>query len=196
VTSPTLPQIIGISGYAGSGKSHLADLLARRHGYRVAHFADPLREMCRQANPIIWMQPGTEPVRWAEVEQRFGYAAAKRHGVYGPEFRATLQRFGVAAREALGEDVWVDALFATIQPGERVVIGDMRFINEFRRVRRGFGHPGGMVVRIKRPGVGPVNGHESETALDGIRHDLTIVNDGEPEAMLDRLERHIAAVTA
>jgi hypothetical protein len=46
---------------------------------------------------------------------------------------------------------------------------------------------GAILIRVERPGVGPVNRHISETALDDWPFPVVIVNDGSPEQMLDRL---------
>lgn len=183
-----LPMLIGISGYAGSGKDTLADLLAIHHCYRVVHLADGVREALRLLNPIVGYPIPDETYEpttptWAETVGADGYPVAKI-GPYGDEIRRLQQVMGTEiGREMFGEDVWVDLLFRTITPGELVAIPDMRFPNEFRRIRRA----NGMVVRISRPGVGPANDHSSETALDGLQHDLVIQNDGEPDAMLNNL---------
>ncbi len=55
----------------------------------------------------------------------------------------------------------------------RVVIPDCRFENEARFVVE----EGGQVWRIHRPGVGPLNDHPSETALDDHEFDRHIHND-------------------
>jgi hypothetical protein len=183
-----LPSVIGLAGYAGSGKSTLAALLAEQHGYTVRAFADPLRELCRRVSPIVgyWPDPkyGMKEITWASLEGAVGYQAAKEHSRYGAQFRGTMQRLGTEARAILGEDVWVDAAFTGIRHGERIVFADVRFPNEVLSIARDVG---GQVVRIARPGVGPVNGHISETAIDHLPLDLTIVNDGPPEQMLTRL---------
>lgn len=41
----------------------------------------------------------------------------------------------------------------------------------------------GILVRIKRPGVGPVNDHASETAIDDALCDAEVVNDGTPQEL-------------
>jgi hypothetical protein len=42
---------------------------------------------------------------------------------------------------------------------------------------------GGQVIRITRPGVGPVNGHVTERALDGYDFDGVFANDRTPAAL-------------
>ena len=51
---------------------------------------------------------------------------------------------------------------------------DVRFPNEAQRIK----DLGGVVWRVKRPGVGPANYHESETALDDWPFDAVLENDG------------------
>ncbi len=43
------------------------------------------------------------------------------------------------------------------------VVSDMRYRNEAQAIR----HRGGVLIRIERPGVGPINDHISEHDLDG-----------------------------
>ena len=63
------------------------------------------------------------------------------------------------------------------------VITDCRFENEAMAVKS----QGGIVVRINRPGVHPVNAHGSEVGLDNYLFDYVINNDG----TLDELRREV-----
>jgi hypothetical protein len=66
------------------------------------------------------------------------------------------------------------------------VLTDLRYANELARLRQ----LGGVFVRVIRPGVGPVNDHPSETALDDQPADVTVIND----ASLAKLELCAAAI--
>lgn len=90
-------------------------------------------------------------------------------------------------RALFGEAFWVNLAYAKVADvldhGGRVVIDDCRFRNEAEALRG----VGGTIVRISRPGVGPVNSHCSEA---GIEADHEIVNDRrllELYAEIDRL---------
>jgi hypothetical protein len=93
-------------------------------------------------------------------------------GVVPMTVRDMLQKLGTdAIRDGLHPDAWVNALMADYR-WQNWVITDCRFPNEAKAVRDN----GGVVIRIERPGVGPVNSHPSETALDNWDFDYKIMN--------------------
>lgn len=112
---------------------------------------------------------------------------AKNHRLYGFEVRRLLQKLGTeVVRESYGANAWVDVVARQIdaEKPERVVITDVRFDNEAEWLQS-LGAP---VVRIKRPGVGPVNNHKSDA---GIREDLvsvTVDNDSTLEVLASRVD--------
>jgi hypothetical protein len=177
--------MFGLSGYARAGKDTVANILIKEHGFERIAYADALRGVAKQINPIV---SGGEKVRLSDVLDTYGWEGAKDTF---PEVREFLQRLGVTLREVIDEDVWVNLAFRNINTYDddaRYVVPDMRFPNEMGAVR----FVGGATVRIERPGYGPVNGHISETALDNARFDYTIHNDG----TLHRLEHAVAAMVA
>ncbi|WAB08766.1 deoxynucleoside monophosphate kinase [Streptomyces phage Andris] len=168
--------IIGLSGYARSGKNEAAEALVQ-YGWRQAAFADKLREFLYALDPLIPGHYGAGNLRLRRLVDATGWDYAK---VTYPEVRALLQRAGTeAGRRVLGENVWVDALFREFAEAPALVLTDVRFPNEARAVAE----RGGVMIRVERPGVGPAKDkwgrvHESEVALDGWAFDHTLVNDG------------------
>lgn len=153
-------MLIGLAGYAGAGKDAIAsEFIKIRPEFTRVAFADALKAYVCATNPRV-----------RNLVRAFGWDAAKRSF---PDVRETLQTVGMAAREHIGEDVWIRAALQTRGP---VIVTDVRFPNEADAIRR----RGGYVVRIRRPGVGPVNGHATETALDGYPTALTIDNAHSP----------------
>ena len=165
LTAPT--RLVGLTGFAGVGKDTAAAALA---GWRRAAFADLLRTGLLALDPYI--VSGFSSTRLSCLIAMHGWDGAKRDF---PDVRRLMQRFGTeAGRDLHGADVWVDALFRTVTPGERVVIADVRFPNEYKAIR----DRGGLIVRIVRPGIEAVNDHVSEHAIDGFVPDAIINNDG------------------
>ncbi|WP_438470737.1 hypothetical protein [Streptomyces asiaticus] len=168
--------IIGLSGYARSGKDTAAQALADR-GWRRAAFGDKLREFMLALDPLIPALHGGEPFRLRRYIEAWGWERAKGEH---PEVRALLQRAGTeAGRRVLGANIWVDALFREHEDAPALVISDVRFPNEARAIA----DRGGVLIRVSRPGVGPKANkygvaHESETALDHWEFDHVLVNDG------------------
>jgi len=73
----------------------------------------------------------------------------------------------------------VNALLAEFSDVPALVVTDVRFPNEAQAVA----DRGGVLIRVRRPGVGPAKDkvgrvHESEVALDGWAFDHTLINDG------------------
>lgn len=171
-------MIIGLSGYARSGKDTVASFLLEQ-GYQRRAFADLLRNAVYELDPLL---DGGARVR--NIVDLLGWEAAK---VQYPEVRRLLQRMGTeAGRNLLGENVWVDATLAKMAPDTRYVITDVRFPNEADAIRA----RGGMIWRVNRPNFGPLNSHASEVSMDGYRCDFYINNNGD----LEELRRQVESV--
>ena len=165
-------MIIGVTGYAQSGKDTVAQFLIDHHGFERVAFADPIREMLYEMDPVI---PSNEDVYSLRVlVDSLGWEAAKRE----PEVRRLLQELGVSARLIVDENIWITvAAKKMYDPEKNYVITDVRFENEAAAVKI----MGGQLWRIKRSGVGPVNEHISEMELDAIKVDQILLNNGSLE---------------
>jgi len=158
--------LVGLSGYARSGKDTAAAALSDL-GFERRAFADAMKTALYRLNPLI--SNGDEYTGLSNVVDAEGWERAKSR----TEVRALLQRFGTqAGREILGEDIWVDTALRNLS--ERTVFTDVRFQNEADAIRSHHG----IVIRVERPGVGPINSHSSETGLDGYPFNAVIQNDG------------------
>lgn len=87
--------------------------------------------------------------------------------------REQLQTLGDTLRSHLGADVLERVVLDNLP--DRCVITDVRLRSEAQAIV----DRDGIVLRIERPGVGPANGHHSETELDDWPFDATVVNDGD-----------------
>jgi hypothetical protein len=168
------PNLIGLSGYARSGKDTVAGILGEYYGYTRVSFADQLRAFLYDHNNII-LNYGTGgfPVRLRDEVDRIGWDRAK---VLYPEVRKVQQDVGNGAREFFGEDVWVNRVFGNLPDG-RVAVSDVRYPNEAQAIK----DIGGIVLRVERPGIEPANNHISDTALNDWAFDGRIANDGSVE---------------
>ena len=165
-------MIIGLTGYAQSGKDTVAKILVENYGYTRVAFADKIRDFLYEMNPMVDNVAG-EPIFLKERVDRDGWEVAKKN----PQIRRTLQNAGVSARKVFGEDFWVDKALASILRHENTVITDVRFINEAEMVK----HQDGQVWRIKRLGVTAVNGHVSEQEMDDYPVDQIFTNNSSIE---------------
>lgn len=165
-------MIIGLAGYARSGKDSAADAL-ESVGFRRIAFADKLREFVYALNPTVDGGPMGE-MTLQEVIDSWGWAGYKET-YWGDSVREQLQFVGTdCVRNILGPDTWVNATFNAIDFNEDYVITDVRFPNEAEGIKE----KGGRVYRVLREGVGPANDHFSEVALDDFPFDNVILNYG------------------
>lgn len=168
-------MIVGLSGYAQSGKDTVGATLVENYGFTRYAFADALKECVYRLNPAVRHLCPTdmrfgEYLRVQDLVDSMGWEQAKKE----PEVRRLLQVMGTeAGRQVLGDNIWVDAVLNKVGDDD-VVITDCRFPNEAQAVK----DRGGYVVRVTRPGVDAVNAHPSETSLDDWPFDLTVDNSG------------------
>jgi hypothetical protein len=175
--------LIGLSGYARSGKDTVAQTLAA-HGYKRMAFADPMREALYTLNPNVDVEGYRMTLQ--QAVNGMGWEALKD---LSNELRPLLQRFGTeVCRHLFGQDIWVDTAMRQYRYrtkwGDKIVFTDVRFENEADAVR----NAGGQVWRIERPGTEPANTHVSERALDGYDFDLVIDNDGTLAELKEKVE--------
>lgn len=145
-------MLIGLVGYAGAGKDTVAGMLP---GFERRAFADKLRALALAADPLVH---GNSPLghgRLSRMVSHYGWDRLKREW---PEVRRLLQDLGEGVRCQLGRDTWVDAVLPGHPGALDVVITDVRYPNEAARILA----LGGVIWVITRPGVGPVNNHDSE----------------------------------
>lgn len=138
-------MIIGVVGFAGSGKSTVSDLLVDNYGYKKMAFADPVKD----ATAVIFgwdrslLEGDTDESRafretpdkfWSE---RFGFAVTPRWA---------LQKMGTeGGRDTFHDSLWVTALERRIDC-DNIVVSDVRFPNEIKKIKS----LGGYVVRVIR----------------------------------------------
>lgn len=169
-------MIVGLVGKKRSGKDTFAKTLVEERGFTRFAFADPLREALLHTNPLV---PAAGSVvvsaatvhgceRLADVVDRIGWEDAKENR----EVRRLLQEYGVAIRE-IEPDFWVRTTLDQARRAQgNVVVTDVRFPNEVAGIRA----LGGTIVQILRPGLESTDTHISETALEGLIPDISVVN--------------------
>ena len=183
-------EIVGLSGYARSGKDTVADALIEKGWQRIS-FADKLRDFLYALNPIVDVGVNNEFIRLQEVIDHFGWDGYKETP-YVSEIRPLLQRLGTeAGRNVLWDSIWIDAAFAGLDSAGKYVIADARFPNEAEAVTS----RGGKVIRIEREGNGPAllpdgSVHSSETSLDDWPFDAVLENNGTLEEFLEKVGQY------
>jgi len=166
-------MLIGLIGYAQSGKDTLAKILVEDYGFKRVAFADKIRELLYELDPAVptYNHVQTKIIGLQNLVDVYGWDHAKSE----PHVRQLLQKLGVGARTLFGEDFWIREALRPIKDSENIVVTDVRFKNEAEWIRS---FEDSYIWRIKRAGVGAVNTHVSETELDGYKADQIFSNNG------------------
>ena len=184
----TLPRIIAITGLAGHGKDTVGTFL-NLIGFQQYAFADSLKEDLLKLNPYAGLSK-TGMVRLGQIVQTVGWTEAKKN----PEVRRLLQVYGTEViRHSFDQNVWVDRLSTKIfkAKSRKVVITDLRFVNEARWVHDTMGGEIWRVVRPMQDVDMPMDDrakiHSSEMEIAAIHADIEIANTG----TLEDLKREV-----
>lgn len=196
-----MATLIGLGGYAFSGKDTVADLLVRNHGWAKLYMSQALEQALLALNPIIYHTPAqngrggfVEPAhytRYQELHAEVGYDDSKKL----PEVRALLQRLGTeVGRNIIGPNVWVDIVFGEarrlVASGINVAVTGIRFRNELEAVHAS----GGDAIWVDR-GLAPVNAHTSDNTLGSVDFDAALLNLGTLDDLAMKVAGFEAAVT-
>lgn len=142
---------IGISGKQGTGKSTLAqellsELSKNQTTAKITPLAGTIKEIERLANIGDWigvegiyrglMAPLNPETTLDEMVGKVKEAYEKYPSQTGVKNRKFLQTIGTElGRDLLGEDIWIDYLFNTLDPDlEVAIIDDVRMENEASRM--------------------------------------------------------------
>lgn len=210
-------MIIGITGYAGSGKDTFAQAIQYvtstypvpehmtefadifRVSYKlgsqwqIRKFADGVRDVARILAPGVRFDSWEEKLKNMPPEW-------STNGV-PMTVREFLQKVGTEAmRDGLHPDVWVNYLMSKYFPNGFTLeqpmvypswlITDVRFPNEVAGVRS----KGGIIVRVDRSGVDPVNSHVSESYIPQIEADCVVDNSFTFRELIDEANKVLAYV--
>lgn len=191
--------LVGLIGKKRAGKDTFARVLVEEFGYRRIAFADPLKDVALELDPLVGpaslmaLDSGAPKMhRLSDVVDVLGWEAAKDTV---PEVRRTLQHLGQAVRK-YDPEFWLriglQEAFRTRlsdgldSPGRPVVITDVRMRNEAEAIQE----EGGLLVRILRPRhADDEDSHISERDLDGYDADVEVWNDSTIEALQESARR-------
>lgn len=142
-------QLIGLCGFANSGKSTAAEFLVREHGFTRLSFAQAVKDIT--AILFGWDRTrleGNTPQDRAWREQPDSYWTPRMNRPWTPRY--AMQFVGTdLCRQHVHSDIWAEQVLARIHhlgPTAKVVIDDVRFLNELYLLRRA----GAQVAVIQR----------------------------------------------
>jgi hypothetical protein len=165
-------MIVGISGFARSGKDTSAEILVNEFGFKRMAFADALKYDLRE---MIWQSLD----RIGEDVKSYDELVATQK----EKARPLMVEYGRIMRE-LYPEYWIRRLFCDMfnGTGTRFVIPDVRYKNEAEKIRE----LGGVVIGVMRPNCGPANAEE-EMSFSKFTPDYIVDND----ASISRLHEKI-----
>lgn len=216
-----LSKLIGICGKARHGKGEVAAILVEQGFTEVQFSApvkelllhmDPLVHTSPLTGEVVGSGDDVSLISDLLAEQHYPRAYTLEEIKTLPDVRRLLQGLGNGAREIVSPRTWVngflhrhlDALLADT----KLVISDMRYPNEAEMIRE-LGGEVWKVVRATRGdryeredgtwtelipfdnGLGELNSNASETAVDQIQPDLTILNDGGLKDLRYKVRRYL-----
>ena len=185
-------QVVGLTGFAGAGKSTVAEYLVKEHGFTRLSFAAPLKKMLRTLDPMLsytlpfggTKEEATESaLRLSEAIDLYeGDEVAIKESGWGPEYRRLLQVLGTDCIRAVDEDFWVNAAASQMDDQDRnYVFDDVRFPNE-AFVISGITPLG--LWYIERNAVHRANGHASEQHAGKMGEQVHLFNGGRGDESL------------
>lgn len=171
-------HIIGLYSPAPqSGKTTTGTYLSDK-GYVRVPFAEPLKLM---------LTPLLEELGYSDfdVERILYYDKHERVEPLGVTSRHLQQTLGTEwGRTCVSPDVWLRVWKRRVRHYNRVVVDDVRFVNEAELIRE----LGGEVWHVERPGQLRGTDHSSEGSLDGWPHfSRYITNNGTLQDLADAL---------
>lgn len=202
---PTMKHhIIGLTGFAGTGKDTVADLLVTHEGFRKLAFADALRAEVAEGfgvDLVYLSQPSTKDTPLAAMAMRrapiefiaaltLAFHNIPRHddGHLADAWldeprtpRQIMQWWGTEFRRRQSPRYWTTVLqqrvnFYLRDGNSRLVITDCRFENEVDTLRA----MGGQIWQVTRPGIHAASTQEGKhaSATDGaaFKPDAVIAN--------------------
>lgn len=199
--------LIGINGYSGSGKDTVGVIiqylncenvgnltiedvvadyknhewwLEEQSGWEVKKFAGKLKDIAAHISGIDIEKFEDQEFKKTNMPSEWSI-----HGM-PMTVREFLQKLGTEAlRDGLHSNAWVNALFADYKKMEynddeqptypNWVITDTRYTNEAKAIK----DKGGIIIRVERPGITPINNHASEVGLDKWDFDYKVVNNSD-----------------
>lgn len=182
-------MIIGLSGYAQTGKDTIADYLVSNYGFTRVAFADPIREALYKLNPKIKLGEAHR-ASLSHAVDNMGWEEVKK---ISEDTRELLQRLGTeVGRDMFGDDFWVNQAMKKASQYDKVVFTDIRYLNELQAVLGASGR----LLRVVKKDVNAVNKHTSESDLDSYNFKDIISNNGTKEDLYNSIDKFMNMVNS
>jgi len=178
-------MLIGLTGLKHAGKDTIATYLIKEHGFERRAFADPLKKSVANLFGITFYQVD----KFKNDDNITVELCLGGTHVVKMTFREFLQKYGTEAHRdvpEMGHDFWVDLLMPVrgYYAERKIVISDVRFDNEARRIHQ----LEGVVIEVSRASLLNKDQHRSEDGIDPDLVDYYIFNNGTLEDLNNGVE--------
>jgi hypothetical protein len=122
-----MKQIVGFCGVIGSGKDYKAESY-KKNGYIHVNFADPLKEIIFKTLKINNIKDHN---KYEMFKDNYWNPITK---VFPSFTGRDILQLGNICRQILHEDIWVDAWEKSVKDLDKVVVSDIRYPNEAKKI--------------------------------------------------------------
>lgn len=184
-------NIIAFTGKKQTGKSTACAYLEKTYGFTRVNFKDPLIAELKQNFPDLLKV----------IRNQESFTINNLFENKPPLIRTLMQNYGTNVRRKDDPDYWVkqwidEIEYQAVMGANGITVDDCRFLNEANAVH-GIKNNGGIIIRLIRTDMEHTDTHVSETEMDLIIPDFTIVCNGNDHehlySELDRIYKIICA---
>jgi len=180
-------KLIGIVGYAGSGKTTITRAAITTGGIVHMSFSEPIvRMLAAMGIPSELLD---DKSRWNEpLDMLCGHSIRYAATTLGTEW----------GRDQIGQDVWTRIALAQAEKhraiGQHVIIDNVRFPSEMDAMREA----GAKFIAMYRSGLVPNENHQSEQYIQELRKECSVqlYNDGTFNDAVARMRKIIVDIIA
>jgi hypothetical protein len=184
--------ILGFTGHIGSGKSTASEYLVNQYDFEKYAFALPIKNVAIAMGFSHRELYGTQEEKLS-INEYWNVSGRTFMQKFGTEIgRAVLPKIIPDMNFGKYNSPWIRLFEIYVaeknkdKTVESIVVEDVRFNNEAKVIRE----HGGYIIRIIRPDdhYSIYKNHASETEMDGITADFTIINDGSLRQLEDKID--------
>lgn len=163
----TLPKLIGLTGPTRSGKSTISKYLVDYYEYESIRFADPFKRFLKDLG-----------LTDEELETDIKESPCEK--LYGNTPRELMISIGTKwGREMIHPNIWVKQWEKLYHYYDKVIVEDIRFINEYEKVKE----LGGVIIKVVKN-----DDNSDDYELSDIKYDDILYNNGTEKELIDNLE--------
>ena len=197
-------KVYGITGHKEHGKDTFSKLLqASKYGYKykITHFADPLKDLCKLVFGLTDEQVNTTEGKKEKlktpivIDNHLNYLKhytkldLQEHNKIATSVRELLQYVGSDYIRTESNLFWIEKIRQQIESDKSIIISDVRFKNEAQLIRA----YDGKIIKITRIDFpASIDNHISEIDIDNIKVDLEIGVKTNDLSIVDRITHLLA----